>query len=157
MTADPVFAAAPGVRLLRRDFREPPPGSFPQPFKLESIGDDMKAPWRRMMQGERLPQHQVDRLLRRAPNLRPVWVARILGVRPGGCPIRRFLRPYKDYRLANGIGSRGVYYSYLLFDGPIYEIQENLNWTKSRRAFWRFTGRERHEISLAEVLACLEK
>jgi hypothetical protein len=157
-TVDPVFVAVPGVRLLRREFREARHGSFPIPLNLESIGDDMKEPWRRLMRGDRsLAPHQIDRLLRRGTRLRPVWVARILGVVADGRPIRRFLRGNKDYSRANGVGSRGVYYSYLLFDGPIYEIQENINWTKTHRAFWRFLDGVRHEISFAEVMACLEK
>jgi len=55
--------------------------------------------------------------------IRPAWVARIIGFQPDGREIRQFLRGRRDYSQATSTGSRGIWIHYLLDDG-IYEVNE---------------------------------
>lgn len=64
----------------------------------------------------------------------PYWVAQIIGFTEDNYE-RVFLRPKKDYRKANSIGSRGVYLYYILDSGKIYEVSEKLSWNRHNRFF----------------------
>jgi hypothetical protein len=67
------------------------------------------------------------------------WVAEIVGTDTRYKWRRHFLRGYKDYALANGIGSRGVYVFYILESGHIYEVKDPQSWKHCDRYFCRVT------------------
>lgn len=92
---------------------------FPAPrllasLRLEAIGDN-------------LPRAA------RATRSRP-WVARIVGIDERFGLAREFVRGQKDYRDANSVGSRGVYYYYLLEPG-VYEVCSPESWQRTERYF----------------------
>lgn len=63
------------------------------------------------------------------------WVALIRG-RPGQYR-REYLRGQKDYSQANSVGSRGVYLTFWLEDGRIYEVFRRLSWSRTSQTFCR--------------------
>ena len=62
------------------------------------------------------------------------WVAEIVGHTPTGYE-RRFVRSSRDYTKSNSRGSRGVYCWYLLDEGKIYQVQEQISWKNAIRYF----------------------
>ncbi len=123
-------------------------------LRLELFGDDLRS----FERG--LPKELRDLLLDPAgegyePPLRP-WVARIAGLHIGhGTFKREFVRGHKDYRRANGIGSRGVMMWYTLEPG-IYEVNEQVSWRRWERYFLRVDEQgSMHRIEREEVIACL--
>lgn len=64
------------------------------------------------------------------------WVAEIVGHHPVYEYDRRFLEPSGlDFSQANGSGSRGVRACYLLEEGRVYEVQEQISWHRAERTF----------------------
>lgn len=99
----------------------PPPPSRPASFvlRLERIGDDRVAVHRR----NGSLRTEMD-LLRRGGGA--PWVADITEG-------RTFLAPLRDYAQANGRGSRGIYDTFILRPGRVYEVNEITGWTSHRR------------------------
>jgi hypothetical protein len=67
------------------------------------------------------------------------WVAEITGRNDQYRFDRTFLRPFRDYSRANSVGSRGIYLVYLLDQGKIYEVMEQVTWRRWDRYFCRAT------------------
>lgn len=107
-------------------------------FEIEAIGDDTT------------PIMEMFGMWRRA------WVAQIMGVDGRGKWARSFLTGSKDYNRANSVGSRGVYVSFHLMEGPIYEVSEPISWKKTDSYFLRIEGGSRRRMALEEVSECLE-
>jgi hypothetical protein len=82
------------------------------------------------------------------------WVAKIVGTNTKFGLERQFVKGRKDYSTASSSGQRGVMMHYLLEPG-IYEIQEILSWSKSRRYFARSEAGRLVEIDREEVDRCL--
>lgn len=124
-------------------------------FRLEAIGDDRAqyARLKRNGQAAMRPEsegHYLSRLDYRQP-----WVARLLWLALLNDFERVFLRGQRDYREANGSGSRGVYLYYLLDEGPIYEVFARRTWTRSERYFLKIAEGKEHRLSREEVVQCL--
>jgi hypothetical protein len=106
-------------------------------LRLEAIGDNLvrtaRAPLHHVLrQLRRVPAEQRRRLL--APGARP-WVAHIVGRTSRGGLDRRFLEGLRDYRDANGTGSRGVMLTFILYPQRLYEVNELQSWKRMRRFF----------------------
>lgn len=124
-------------------------------LRLEAIGDSCVA------LGDKLRKRQITSI----PQLQPYkatfvfdpgrrpWVARIAGVNQNGKLIRKFVEPNKDYRDAKKSGDRGVYCTFVLRAGNVYEVHELLTWAKRRRyfCFVDSTG-DLQEITLEEAV-----
>ena len=82
------------------------------------------------------------------------WVAKIVGTNTKFGLEREFVKGRKDYSTASSSGQRGVMMHYLLEPG-IYEIQEILSLSKSRRYFARSEAGRLVEIDREEVDRCL--
>ncbi len=129
-------------------------------FRLEAIGDnhnahgglarrDLRVVLRQMA---RVPAEQ--RLAVLTPGRRP-WVARITGLDSRHGLAREFLRPLKDYRDANSTGSRGVWLTFVLRAGALYEVHELLSWQRDRRYFCHVEAGKLVELTREQVLAQL--
>jgi len=105
-------------------------------LKLEAIGND-RAEYQRLKRRGRASMHPVRERQYTTMDTSQPWVAEITGWTYDRRLIRSFLRPKRDYRDANGVGSRGVMFCYLLEDGHIYEVYERLTWNRSERYFAR--------------------
>lgn len=127
-------------------------------LRLEWIGHDsrrlVKAPFSYLLrQVQRAPRERRSRLL--DPKCRP-WVARIEGRDRRHGLARSFLDGRTDYRDANGHGSRGVFLTYVLYEGHVYEVHELQSWTRTRRYFCRVERGKIVEMAPAEVAARLD-
>jgi hypothetical protein len=109
------------------------------PLRLECIGDDA-----------------VQRFRRIAPGMfKSPWVARILDLSSCHGFEREFLRGQKDYTHANSVGSRGVYLTFWLEEGEVYEVYAHLSWQCSERYFVLATGGELRRVSREQVIEWL--
>lgn len=146
----------------------PPADSLLFGFRLEAIGDDLLDS--RALRGGAMVGYvpesirmaglgvALSRYSRSAPSNRHIsavrpWVARIGGLCPQYEFVRQFADGHKDYREANGTGSRGVWVYYELPPG-LYEVQEPQQ-RRHRRYFARVENLQMVEIEKSEVLACL--
>lgn len=118
---------------------------------LEAIGDSINHAYR--MHRKHGKPWRPRTKLEANPTRRP-WVAQIVGLDDCHGLRRDFLRGNRDYREANGIGSRGIMVHYFLDDG-LYEINELLTWVRERRYYLRIRDGQAEEIRLKEVVACL--
>jgi hypothetical protein len=84
------------------------------------------------------------------------WVAEILGHTPNGYD-RKFVSHRRDYTHANSRATRGVYCWYLLDEGKIYEVQEQVSWKNAERYFCVVRNGEIERISRQEVDLLLMK
>jgi hypothetical protein len=123
-------------------------------LRLEGIADHLGDKRRHL---QRLPADRVDPrdyelLFTEAP--RP-WVERLVPD-DGSALSRQRLAGQKDFREANSIGSRGVFWHYTLREGEVYEVHQLTGWKKSRNWFCRVgeSGRV-EEITRAEAEAWL--
>lgn len=116
-------------------------------LKLEHIGDNYRA-WKRAGCTPARYGQRYERIMGRDTS-RP-WVALITGVCQTYGYQRQFIDGQKDYSLANGEGSRGVFVYYPLASG-CYEVNERLTWKKTRRYFIMVKDCEITEIDQAEV------
>lgn len=135
-SARPIRAAAPSKGMVAA-------------LTLESIADNF---WVLSKQGKAAllrerssPAHLLRMLDRSGP-----WVARITGHSLEYGLAREFLRPRRDYKDANSVGSRGVRLCYLLPEG-VYEVHAWETWQRDRRYFVRSQAGRITEISLEEV------
>jgi len=64
---------------------------------------------------------------------------------------RVFLKGLRDYREANKQGSRGVYLTFVLYPGKLYEVHELLTWHTQRRYFCEVKDAEVVEVSVEDV------
>lgn len=128
----------------------PPPRPFKREYLLptglpchvvtiEAIGDDMAREFRHLGWKSRN------------------WVAQIFGSDGRGGWVRSFVSGNRDYSSANSKGSRGIMVSYLLEQGPIYEIKAPLTWSSSDRYFARIMDNTLSRMTADEVIECLEK
>lgn len=127
-------------------------------LRLEAIGDN----YRRLMasgtfsrvlrQCRRIPAH-AQRLLDNG--MRP-WVAHVTGRDARHGLARTFLEGLRDYRDANSGGSRGVYLTFVLYPGRIYEVNEVQSWTRKRRYFCHVVNGAPVELSVADVATRLD-
>lgn len=85
------------------------------------------------------------------------WCAEITGISGRYRFERKFLDRKVDYSQANSRGTRGVYAVYILWEGKIYEISEQLSWKRSTRGFWRVVNGARVSMNESEVEACFAK
>lgn len=85
------------------------------------------------------------------------WVAQIFASNGRGGWVRSFLDGNRDYSLSNSRGSRGIMVSYLLEQGPIYEINAPQTWSCSDRYFARVMDNTLSRMTEDEVRKCLEK
>lgn len=61
----------------------------------------------------------------------PCHVAEIVGFDRKFGYARRFVKGFTDYSKANSKGSRGVYRTYFIESGNVYEVKEKTSWSKS--------------------------
>lgn len=130
-------------------------------LRLEAIGDNhvgrggmAMRPFRHVLKNmRRIPSEQREAVL--TPNRRP-WVAQITGRDARHGLARTFLNHLKDYKDANGTGSRGVYLTYVLRDGFLYEVRELLSWSRERRYFCRVAAGQIVEMTAEEVARYLD-
>ncbi|QQR69101.1 MAG: hypothetical protein IPI58_09835 [Alphaproteobacteria bacterium] len=108
-------------------------------ISLEAIGDNMKALG--PMVGFRSRN----------------WVARIFGSDGRGGWARVFVSGAKDYCRSNSVGSRGIYVTYFLEEGPIYEVSSPQSWNSTERYFLRITNSQPQRLTKEEVEQCLVK
>lgn len=85
------------------------------------------------------------------------WVARIFGSDGRGGWARVFVEGARDYSSANSVGSRGVYITYFLEEGPIYEVSSPQTWKKTDRYFLRIVNGKPQRLTKEEVEQCLTK
>lgn len=85
------------------------------------------------------------------------WVARIFGSNGQNGWARAFITGYRDYSAANSIGSRGIYITYLLDEGPIYEVSARQSWRSTDRYFIRIIDGQPQRMSRGEVEQCLAR
>ncbi len=123
-------------------------------LKLEIIGDNYRWAARHGVDLSRLPTRRMIDVIRYGRReLRP-WVARLVGLDKRFGFKREFITGMRDYSLANGDGSRGVYEYWALPDG-LYEINECVKWGQARRRFIRVVGDKMRDISKEEAIAGL--
>lgn len=100
-------------------------------LRLEAIGDNI------LYESRMCKKHGIPFNIRRGIDIpRRPWVAKLAGKHANGQYIKIFMRGQKDYTYSNGTGSRGIYIFYSL-DNGIYEINELINWKKTKRYFLR--------------------
>lgn len=85
------------------------------------------------------------------------WAAKILGINNFNNFVRTFLKGARDYTRANSQGSRGIFVTFYLEEGPIYEISSPKSWKHTDRHFARIVNGEVIRMTKNEVLACLAK
>jgi hypothetical protein len=116
---------------------------------LESIGDNHRVLTKQgkaaLLRGRDPSAHLLRLLDRPGP-----WVARITGHSLEYGLAREFLRPRRDYKDANSVGSRGIRLCYLLPEG-VYEVHAWETWQRERRYFVRSQAGRITEISREEV------
>lgn len=78
------------------------------------------------------------------------WVAEILGHTPDGYR-RKFVERKRDYTHANSRGTRGVYCWYLLDEGKVYQVQEQISWRNFIRYFCQVRDAQIVKITQEEV------
>ena len=130
-------------------------------LRLEAIGDNHVSrggmatrPFRHVLKHMgRIPREQREAVL--TPNRRP-WVAQITGRDAQHGLARTFLKHLKDYKDANGNGSRGIFLTYVLRDGFLYEVRELLSWSRERRYFCRVAAGQIVEMTTEEVARYLD-
>lgn len=66
---------------------------------------------------------------------RSSWVAEITGPDEKYGLSRVFLKAKTDYSKSNSKGSRGILVEYILSQGKIYEVKEQITWGRSERYF----------------------
>jgi len=85
-----------------------------------------------------------------------VWVAEIRGPDPRWRWSRRFVRGKRDYRRCNSAGSRGIFISFEMESGRVYEVQARLSWRRSDRYFCRIDAAgDLHELPEEDILKWL--
>jgi hypothetical protein len=81
------------------------------------------------------------------------WVAEITGFDAKYKYDRHFLKYKKDYSHANSKGSRGIYGEYILESNHIYEVKEQISWSRTKRYFCMATeDGEIKELTEQEVI-----
>lgn len=85
------------------------------------------------------------------------WVARIFGSDGRGGWARAFVDGCRDYSRANSKGSRGIYITYFLEEGPVYEISAPQTWGSTDRYFARVIDGAIERLTKEEVERCLAK
>lgn len=83
------------------------------------------------------------------------WVAEITGTDPKFGFKREFLNPKHDFTKSNSKGSRGVYASYFLEYGKVYEISSPVSWKNTDRYFL-IAGENNKRMSKEEVVEWLK-
>lgn len=63
------------------------------------------------------------------------WVALLEDECPKFGFTREFVKRDLDFSKSNGSGSRGVFFTYILEEGKVYEIFRNVTWRRSERIF----------------------
>lgn len=126
-------------------------------LRLEAIGDNYVAMSKRpfphvLRQIGRVPREHLTAVL--MPGRRP-WVARITGLDDRHGLAREFERGLRDYRQADSTGSRGVWLTFVLRPGTVYEVHELVSWQRERRYFCRVEAGRVVEITREAVLARL--
>jgi hypothetical protein len=85
------------------------------------------------------------------------WVAEITGFDPKYKYARTFLKFKKDYSRANSKGSRGIFAEYILEEGKIYDVEQQVTWKRSKRYFCTVKDWKIVEIDEMEVILCLNE
>lgn len=128
---------------------------FRVPLELEAIGDDrvsyLRAARRGLVPSD--PRRE-ERALELTGGRRP-WVAELTGLDARSGFARRFLVPKRDYRSANGVGSRGVWLCYLLDEGNLYEIHRLVTWKRSEHTYVRVVDGALISITQEGAIRCL--
>ena len=84
------------------------------------------------------------------------WIAEIIGFHTKYKYDRVFLKGKKDYSRSNSKGSRGVYASYLLESGKLYDVKSKISWKRSERYYCRVEENgDIKRISEEELIECL--
>lgn len=88
------------------------------------------------------------------------WVARLTAFQPEhgifGDFERAFVAGQRDFSRTNRTGSRGIYLYYALTPG-VYEVNERISWSTSRRYFVRVAEDTTiTKISREEAIVCLQ-
>lgn len=102
---------------------------------LELFGEDVRSEFagmRKIFQAGKAGR-QFDRVIGTLPP--SCWVAEITDADPLYKYERQFLPRKLDYTHANSVGSRGVIAEYILESGKIYEVKEQISWSRTRRYF----------------------
>lgn len=126
-------------RPFRAEFLSPRDDAPRYPLTLEAIGDDTAQAMRRA------GQHWPNR----------AWAAQLFGSNGRGGWVRTFLSGARDYRASNSIGSRGVRLTYMLSEGPIYEVCAPTSWRNDDRYFCRVESGVLRRMTDDEVRECL--
>ena len=85
------------------------------------------------------------------------WVARIFGSDGRDGWARVFVDGARDYASANSVGSRGIYITYFLEEGPLYEVSSPHTWKSTERYFVRIINGQPQRLTKEEVEQCLAK
>lgn len=84
---------------------------------------------------------------------RSSWVAEITGPSEKYGLDRTFLKGKMDYSKSNSKGSRGIFAEYILSQGKVYEVKEQVSWGRSIRYFCT-VGDQGDIIKIDEMTAC---
>jgi hypothetical protein len=79
------------------------------------------------------------------------WVAEITGFDPKYKYARSFLKFKKDYSRANSKGSRGIFAEYILEEGKIYDVKQQVSWKRIERYFCKVDNWQIIRIDETEV------
>lgn len=123
-------------------------------LQIEAIGDDSRA-YLRAAKGGAVRQTPLRVLRAYQLGGTESWVAELIGLLPRGGISSRRLVPKYDYARANGTGSRGVYLTYLLNDGGVYEVHARVTWKRVDHYYATVRAGAIERISQEEALRCL--
>lgn len=104
-------------------------------LRAEILGDDVRQKFKiaRNIFNDAVPGARLGDKEFSTPS--STWCAEITGFDTKYKYQRRFVRGKKDYSTANGNGSRGIYYEWIMDSGHIYEVKEQTSWSKTIRYF----------------------
>jgi sigma54-dependent transcription regulator len=88
---------------------------------------------------------------------RKPWVAEIIGVDHRFGLARRFIQGQIDYSRANSKGSRGVFVSFFVEAGRVYQVFGNSGWSGSFREFRWITEDSSRTLREGEILEYLNR
>ena len=92
----------------------------------------------------------------RVPSRRP-WIAEITGFDIKYKFKRVFVDSKKDYSNSNSKGTRGINLVFIVEEGKIYQVFENLSWNRTNKYYFMYVDGYKKILSEEEVSECLIK